>query len=218
MGNFPRDLDGGVPMLFFMKEMWRKRLAEVIDRRGIPLKKLSIGAGLNETFLRDVLKEGATPSVTKLEAVADQLGLPMAYLFGGEVEERPSVPVVGYVSGGDRWVPVDDFAKGDGIETIQFDLPDDDHVAVRVRGHSMAPVYRDGDDLLCSRLYGTEMSKAVNRDCVIKTAANEMYIKILMRGGQRNSYRLRSYNPAFEDVDSVALEWAAPVVWVRRNG
>lgn len=200
------------PTMGRMKEIWRTRLRDVIEQRKLPLKKLSLSAGLNETFLRDVLKDGSTPTISKLQAVTDALGLPLSYLFGAEDPPQIAIPVVGYVSGGDEWFP-----DGGNVDHLDFALPNDHHICVRVRGHSMSPVYRDGDDLLCEQVFGAQIAKAVNKDCAVRTADNRGYIKRLLKGTERGSFRLRSYNPAFEDIDNVALEWAAPVIWVRRH-
>ena len=127
------------------------------------------------------------------------------------------VPVVGYAAGGDEWIPVDDYAKGDGMEPVELSLGDADSIAIMVRGESMAPVYRNGDVLICSRRRGEDLTHALNRDCVVKTDDGRCYIKFLLRGDDPGRFRLRSYNVSFPDMENETLEWAAPVMWVRRG-
>lgn len=127
------------------------------------------------------------------------------------------VPVVGYAAGGDEWLPVDDYAQGDGMQPVELSLGDADPIAIMVRGDSMAPVYRDGDILVCSRQRGSDLSTALNRDCVVKTADGRCYIKFLLRGEKSGRFRLRSYNVSYPDLEDEVLDWAAPVMWVRRG-
>ncbi|WP_128292035.1 MULTISPECIES: LexA family transcriptional regulator [Afifella] len=137
-----------------------------------------------------------------------------AWLLTGEMAPARNhlrVPLVGYVGGGERVVPIDDHEKGASLETIDLDFADFDPVAVRVRGSSMAPAYRNGDVLVCSRVEGADIERALNRDCVVMTVDGEGYLKILRPGDKPGTYRLRSYNPAFEDIENVALAWVAPV-------
>ena len=127
------------------------------------------------------------------------------------------VPVVGYAAGGDEWIPVDDFAQGDGLQPVELSLGDADPIAIMVRGESMAPVYRDGDILICSRQRGSDVVSALNRDCVVKTADGRCYIKFLLKSENYGRFRLRSYNVSYPDMEDEELQWAAPVMWVRRG-
>ena len=137
--------------------------------------------------------------------------------FVYEPDTANLVPVVGYAAGGDEWLPVDDYARGDGMQPVELSLGDADPIAIMVRGDSMAPVYRDGDILVCSRQRGSDLSSALNRDCVVKTVDGRCYIKFLLRGDKRGRFRLRSYNVSYPDVEDEVLDWAAPVMWVRRG-
>jgi phage repressor protein C with HTH and peptisase S24 domain len=200
-----------------MTKIWRVKLEEIMAERGLKAKPLSRAAGLNETYIRDLLQKDVDPTVSKLSALADTLGLPVSYFFGNEEMRSPGIPVAGYASGGDEWQPLDD---GESLPTVDFatlDLSDTDAIAIRVRGHSMSPVFRDGDDLICSRRRGADMAKALNCDCVVKTIDNRYFIKQLLKGTSRGSYRLRSYNTSFPDIENAVLEWVAPVIWIKRK-
>lgn len=200
-----------------MNKIWRERLKEIMAERGLKPKPLSIAAGLNENYIRDLLVKGVDPTVTKMQALADILGLPITYFLGEALPVAPAIPVVGYASGGEEWTPADQGAELPHVDMTSLDLEGADPIAIRVRGHSMSPVFRDGDDLICSRQRGADLVHAVNRDCVVKTIDNHFYVKHVLKGTSRNSYRLRSYNPAFSDIENVVLDWAAPVMWIKRK-
>lgn len=201
-----------------MESAWKKRLTAAMKARKYPAKRLSLDAGLNETYIRDMLKEGADPTLTKLLQVFETLRVSPSEILEGTEPAPQSIQVIGYAGGGEEWTPVDQAAQGaDYEDTIDIDLSDADPIAIRVRGHSMAPVYRDGDHLVCSRQRGANIENALNRDCVVKTADERCYVKMVAKGAARGTYRLRSYNPAYEDLEDQRLEWAAPVIWIRRS-
>lgn len=201
-----------------MVDVWRKKLLEVIEERGIKPKPFSLKIGRNETFLRDILKDGgSSPSIDNFQAIADELMLPMSFFFGGDMPPPSTVPVVGYASGGEEWEPVDDLTEKAGLDTIPLDLSEVDPIAIRVRGPSMFPVFRNGDDLICSRQRGTDMRNTIGKDCVVKTLDGRCYIKSVLQGTTRNTFRLRSYNQDFADMDNESLEWSAPVIWIKRK-
>ncbi|MEQ1714306.1 MAG: S24 family peptidase [Hyphomicrobium sp.] len=127
------------------------------------------------------------------------------------------IPIVGYVSGGESFTPIDDHPPGSGIDHITLDMGTEDQIAVRVRGSSMAPVYRDGDAVIGTVVRSQRLTRAIGRDCIVKTRSGEGYLKILMRGTRAGVFRLRSYNPAFADIEDVSIDWAAPVTWVSRG-
>lgn len=200
-----------------MKKIWLDKLHLVMKERGLKNKPLSLAAGFNETFIRD-LDNGSDTTISKLVTLADHLSLPISYFFNNESPAPRQVPVVGYASGGEEWTPFDDSMGGeDGLDSLALDFTDSDPIAIRVRGHSMIPVFRDGDDLICSRQRGIDLASVVGKDCVVRTMDQRCYIKHILKGAIRNTYRLRSYNPAFPDIDDVALDWAAPVVWIKRK-
>lgn len=200
-----------------MAKIWLGKLKEIMTERGLPTKRLSKAAGLSETYVWELFNRDIDPTIGKLSALADALGLPITYFFSDEPLPWPTIRVVGFASGGEEWQPLDDGEELPTVDIDHLDFGGPDPIAIRVRGHSMSPVFRDGDDLICHRHRGIELAQALNRDCVVKTVSNRYFVKHVMKGTNRNSYRLRSYNPAFADLDNVALEWAAPVVWIRRK-
>jgi hypothetical protein len=49
---------------------------------------------------------------------------------------------------------------------------------------------------------------------VVKLTNGAGYVKRVVRGGKPGHYTLLSY--AAEPITDVALEWAAPILWIKR--
>jgi len=147
--------------------------------------------------------------------LADVLGVSEVWLRSEVGPAMVTIPVVGRVSAGESFIPIDDNPQGGGFEELEFSLDDADPIAIAVRGESLLPVYRPGDYLLCSRRRGTEITDCLNRDCVVKTEEGEGYVKKLMAGASPHTFNLISYNAA--PIEGVKLLWAAPIIWVRRG-
>lgn len=201
-----------------MRKIWTEKLKQVMEERGLKAKTLSTAAGLNETYIRDVLQKGVEPTIARMTQIADALGLPLTFFFAEDVAVWPTVPIVGSVTSGEEWRPIDDTAKSTLVNFAEFSSSAMDAIAITVTGTSMSPVYRDGDILICKRFRGVDIGSALGRDCAVKTVKGEFYLKLLLRGTNRNTYRLRSYNPIYPDIENVAIEWAAPVFCIKRNG
>ncbi|MFZ4807512.1 MAG: XRE family transcriptional regulator [Hyphomicrobiaceae bacterium] len=148
--------------------------------------------------------------------LAELAGLSVAEFFHSAEQPRV-IPVVGYVAGGERFIPVVQGEAGNGFDHVTLSIDPDDNIAVRVRGDSMSPVYRDGEVIVGRRLEGSDVSRAVGLDCIAMTTGGEGYVKRILKGAAPGSYRLRSYNPSYEDIEDVALAWAAPIWMIMRQ-
>jgi phage repressor protein C with HTH and peptisase S24 domain len=198
-----------------MLKGWRKRLKTLLDEtQGLDMKSLSKKAGLNDSAIHDILVRGRNPSVENFVAIAEAAGVDPNWLLQGEERHRISIPVVGIVSGGEGWTPV----ESGKIESVEFELDGHDIIGLEVRGDSMAPVYRDQDFLVCQRHTGRHLQNLIGLDCAIRTTKGEHFVKILRRGNRAGTFSLRSYNPVFKDIENVSLEWAAPIIWIKRGG
>lgn len=131
-------------------------------------------------------------------------------------ESASGPPIVGYVGAGGQIIPFDDHAMGAGMETAEPPPGDTSvSVAVIVRGHSMHPVYRDGDTIYYSRDGANDWRALIGKDCVARLADGRILVKVLKQSAQRTKWTLSSYNsPDIEDVD---VEWVAPIRWVKRS-
>lgn len=138
------------------------------------------------------------------------------WLYSGE--ESGALPaeavLEGVVGAGQQIVPMDgrdDAAKDTVIAPPGLSKP----AAVVVRGESMWPVYRDGDVIFYARSERWSERACINRDCVVQVKDGPRFIKTLAKGTAANFFTLRSYQSP--DIENVAVEWAAPVEWVRRR-
>src|SRR5262249_26178029 len=117
----------------------------------------------------------------------------------------------------EAWQPVDT----DGVEKVVFEPGPSavDMVAIEVCGDSNAPVYQDRDILFCGRRAGPDLQNLiVGHDCVMRTETGEYLIKQVLKGQRPGTFTLRSVNnPVAKDLKNVSLEWAAPIVWIRRG-
>jgi hypothetical protein len=156
------------------------------------------------------------PRGETLDIIAQTLGVEPLWLKEGAGPELSGYPVVGYVSAGEQFHPVDDSEKGAGMDIVTLDMDVADPVAIQVRGVSMVPVYRDRDVLFCSRQRGADIANCIGSDCVVMTETGGGYLKVLKRGAKAGCYTLESYNRAFPDIEDVRLQWAAPVRIVKR--
>lgn len=122
--------------------------------------------------------------------------------------ERWPVPVVGYVGAGAQVYPVDDHAKGAGLEVVDLDFPmPREAVAVIVRGESMLPTFEDGALI---GYYGRndDPTSLIGRLCIAQVVDGPLYIKRLRRGSAPGLFTLVSPNAS--DIEDVRLSWASP--------
>jgi phage repressor protein C with HTH and peptisase S24 domain len=196
---------------------WRTRLQRLIDETpGLSMKGVSLRAKLGATAVHDILERGADPKISTLTAIATALGVPLTTLLGDEAPVHSSIPIVGFVSAGEGWTPIDNATGPDDV--VDFDLGAHDAIGIEVRGDSMAPVYRNGDYLVCYRQFGTNADNCIGLDCVVRTQDGRHFVKILKRGSRPGRFNLKSYNPVADDIEDVTLSWVAPVAWIRRGG
>lgn len=198
---------------------WSKRASAVLARRGWTQAELARRSGQDQHRLNKWFQGRVdNPRGDALARIAAALGVNLPWLQYGKGPAISSLPLIGYVSAGEAWIPTQEHDNGHGLDEVEFAIPDhDDPIAIEVRGNSMSPAYRPGDKVICSRRRDGEMSSAIGRDCVVLTRNGEGYLKRLIRGSTPGCYTLRSYNPDFPDQVDIELEWAAPVLWIKRG-
>ena len=111
--------------------------------------------------------------------------------------------------------PIDDYAKGGGIDEVEAppNVDPASVVAVRVSGDSMYPAYQDGDILYYRKECDFDPSY-IGKECVVMLKSGQALVKRLHRCIKPERFRLESYNaPPMHDV---RVEWACPVLWVKK--
>lgn len=193
------------------------------------LKEIREALGMSQKDVADLVRPRTTPQqIGRLEKnqrslrpewverLAPALRCDPSELLYGPREKRKTVPLVGYAGAGERYYP--DPMAGPWIGFDEVDAPpfDANVVAVRVRGDSMKPTYRDGDLLYFERIDGHSPNDFVGRDCIVQVRGGPTYLKVLEHGAEPHRYRLESYNKESADIDGVDVEWAARIVWVKK--
>ena len=131
-------------------------------------------------------------------------------MFGKGHNGKRMVPLVGYVGAGAEMIPFDDGGALDEIDPPPGIGPS--AVAVQVRGDSMFPRYMDGDTLIYDA--HTPASRADGQECVVALPDGRRYVKIV-RAEPDGTVTLESWNAP--PIRRVAVEWMAPIIWVRRG-
>lgn len=193
-------------------EPWHIRLGRALTRKGWSQVELARRAGLTKANIYKYFDgKVAQPRGDALVKLATALGVNQVWLRDGIGPELAAVPVVGYVGAGEMFMPAADAELGE----LTLDFAAADPIAVVVRGASMAPVYRPGDYLICSRVSNGDLAACLGKDCVVQTADGLGYIKRVVKGAAPGTFTLLSY--AADPIPDVTLSWCAPVVWIKRT-
>ena len=67
-----------------MEQEWEKRFRARMEDMGFTMKSLSIAAGLNDSYVRDMLMRKRQPTIDKFCRLADALRVTVGYLLGEE--------------------------------------------------------------------------------------------------------------------------------------
>jgi transcriptional regulator with XRE-family HTH domain len=190
-------------------------------RKAINLSQDSLAklVGVDQSTVALWETDKTSPREETLSQLAQILYLTPEFLRYGPPREAPSmpqctVPVVGFVIAGNEIKPLGRRVMQETAAPPVFDKDTPEPTAALiVRGDSMWPVYRDGDILFFSD--HAKPNDMIGTECVVKLDDGTMLVKRVMSGSRRGLYTLASYNAP--EIHDVSIEWAAPVVWVRRN-
>ncbi len=133
---------------------WRDRLETLMKEKGFSMKRLSLSAGLGETFVRDVLKRGHMPAMESIRKLAIALEVPLAALISQESSvSRTSAKlkratIVGAVRAGE-WLDQEFSLKILGDEEDAEFISVFDHPKARAEDQVVFKVVGDSMDELC---------------------------------------------------------------------
>lgn len=96
------------------------------------------------------------------------------------------------------------------LEEIDAPFPGYLGRAVRIKGRSMDPRYRDGE-VICFTPDGQDISHLLGGEAVIETEDGRLLLKILQKGTEKDRYTLVSLNRDEEPIQNIAVRWAAQV-------
>lgn len=196
----------------------RRALRAVMKREDLTPNAWAERAGVAEGTLRHFLA-GRTESLNAgtLQKLGSALKNPVPLaVLRGETAVTEQVPIVGYVGAGSEVFPIDDHAKGAGIDDTERPPGEEEEVVgVIVRGDSMFPVYRDGDILFYGRTLTREPHILNGQECVVRLTDGRSFVKLVKTVRRSKRFTLSSWNAP--DIEDAEIDWAAPVKWVKRR-
>lgn len=150
---------------------------------------------------------------------ARALGVSAGWLLTGEGKQGfAGVPLVGYVGAGAEVLPVDGGARELDRVAAPPGCPDD-AVALKVKGDSMYPAYRDGDIIIYAERLENDPSaireQLLGQECVLQLVDGASFVKTIEAGADAETFTLTSYNAS--PIRDARIWWAARVMWVRRG-
>lgn len=197
-------------------ERRRRALRGVMAAKNLTVRGWTKAAGMSESGLRLFLN-GTSNAMgdDTYEELAAAAGVPASVLRGESPLVR-TIPIVGRVGAGAEIFPIDDHEKGGGEDEIEQPPGFNGRpaVAVRVEGDSMFPAYKEGDMLVYQREGLDDWRRYIGQDVVVKLTDGRTFVKVLKRA-TKTTATLGSHNAP--DIENARVEWAAPVLWVRRS-
>ncbi|TIQ86454.1 MAG: S24 family peptidase [Mesorhizobium sp.] len=198
-----------------MDNEWESRFRERMEAQGYTMKSLSLAAGLNESFVRDMLQRGRRPSVEKFSKLVGILGSTVAEIMGegAPAEGGWFVPLMGFVGAGAEVEPDFEQVPAEGLEQIPvpFHLPGD-MIAFEVRGDSMLPQFRDGAVLIVYRDQRRSLESFYGEEAAVRTSDGRRFIKTILRGSQPGRVNLMSWNA--QPIENAHLAWVGEIFTV----
>ncbi len=198
------------------KQWFQNRLRQL----GKTQRGLATHMGLDPSRITEILNQSRSIKIEEAVEMAEYLETSLDDLvtrLGAAVnpDARASSLVVGYVGAGETVLSIDDHEKGSGLYKIEAPQGEGGGVCVVVRGSSMSPRFRDGEHLGYSRDEGLDLAKCYGRECVVQTKDGRQLVKIVEPGNAPGQVTLVSVNAATPIEQNVAVEWVAPVTWVK---
>jgi phage repressor protein C with HTH and peptisase S24 domain len=219
-------------MMLSHERVWAA-IDALAERYSLSVSGLAKRAGLDSTAFNKSKRQSAdgrlrwpsTESLAKIiEATGASLDEFLALVEGnaaGSQEGRPvrrpsargaSVPLLGFARAGAGGFFEDaGFPEGQGLDLIELPAQaGENSYALKVRGDSMLPLYRDGDVLIVEPHASVRKGDRV----VVRTGAGEVMAKVLERHTAK-SISLLSLNPDHpnRDIPTAEVEWIARIVW-----
>lgn len=141
-----------------------------------------------------------------INQAAKAFGVRASEVFGAD--DPDGIPLMGYIGAGAEIMPEFEQTPEGGFETIQvpFPLPDE-MIALKVKGDSMLPVYKDGSIIVVYRDQKKPVSAFYGEDAAVRTSDGRRFLKTIMRSPA--GVTLMSFNAA--PIENVQLEWIGEI-------
>ncbi len=165
---------------------------------------------LTERLGRSIDRAAVNKMLTNKRGITGDELLAIEAITGTTAPKEILVPLKGRVGAG-AVVEAIDHGETEYVEAPAEAKPNT--VAVEVTGDSMFPAYEDGTLLYYSKLLPPH--DMINRRCVVQLADQRIFVKVLRKGAADGVWTLQSLNPLVADITDVAVDWAAPIDWIK---
>lgn len=177
-------------------------------------------SGVGASFISDI-NRGQTPSVSKVQMLADYLGVTTSELLGEETAISPGavrISVLGTIPAGIPIDAVEDILDWEEIPA-SWTTGDREYFGLRVKGDSMYPRYLEGDTVILRKQSTCDSGD----DCAVLVNGNDATLKqVILRGDRglelrpvNTAYPPKSYSPA--EIESLPVQIIGVVVELRRK-
>lgn len=121
-------------------------------------------------------------------------------------------PIMGYVGAGDQVILYQESDPGYGLDFIKSPFPGYKGAAVRIRGDSMSPRYRENEVIGYTEASG-DIGQLLGAEVVAKLEDGRLVLKVLQGGSEPGLYTLISLNATTPPILNVALDWVSEIDW-----
>ena len=177
-------------------------------------------SGVGSSFINN-LERGQTPSVAKVQMLADYLGVTTSQLLGeasGSSSSGIRIPVLGTIPAGIPLEAIEDILDWEEIPAA-WGSGDRQYFGLRVKGDSMYPRYLEGDTVILRK----ETTCESGDDCAVLVNGETATLKQVMIRGD-GTLELRPTNPAYPpriyspaEIESLPVQIIGVVVELRRK-
>ncbi len=195
---------------------------------GKKIERLRRSLGLNQEQFADLLEttqasvsrweQGGAIRPAAQEKIAMRAGMTVHEFFYTDTQPR-LVPIVGDIDIEDGFDVADKLGdQAPIIEHVKLNIGEQENqIAIRIQTDKLIPVYRAGDVVIGTKLFGENIKQAIGKDCIAQTTDGRGFVRVVQAGSNDNLYTLRSFNHQSQDVRDVELVWAAPIAWITRS-
>jgi transcriptional regulator with XRE-family HTH domain len=194
------------------KEECGRRLKQLRENKGLTQSQLGHMVGTVHQQIQKLEKGTLSVSVEWAKKIAPFLDVSPIELLGISGEIRQTASLVGYVGAGLMYYADPRVGPWNTIEEVEAPPGAEGLKAVRVQGDALEPIYGNGDILYFGKTK-VHPSSCLGKECVIQILNGPAMVRKI-KSFQNGTYILEWHG--VEVIKTADIEWALPVLWVRR--
>ena len=202
------------------KKLFVQKVKMICLQKGIKPTTACKESGVGGSFINDI-ERGRTPSVSKVQMLADYLGVTTSELLGEATTASPGairIPVLGTIPAGIPLEAIEDIQDWEEVPASWAD-GGREYFGLQVKGDSMYPQYLEGDTVILRKATTCDSGD----DCAVLVNGDEATLKrvFLHEDGAielrpvNAAYPPRTYSPA--EVEDLPVQLIGVVVELRRK-